>query len=106
MAGEPESMRREGDGWLERKGPFDVSIPLDWHDLESGLGEKGGRKRPVFPKPDSAPRPCELCGQPTEWQWWSSDALCWKNHCRRAGYVEVCLPCRAWYPLTGSLVLS
>jgi hypothetical protein len=92
-------MRKEGDEetiprdqWGEMPGP-----PYEWEEITTYQATKR-RRLPRSKHPEGAPRACQFCGNPTDWIWWESSGDTWKFLCGRAGFVEICRQCHAWYP--------
>ena len=84
------------DQW--RYGP-----PYSWAEIEEYLQNKERRPYGHF-RPKELPMLCEFCGKRTKRIWWSSSVETWNHLCGRAGDLEICIKCKAWYPAEVTII--
>lgn len=97
-------MRKDGE-WAgpgqDRYGLYMGGPPFSWSEIEECLSKD---PKPMFEKRGLEARDCDYCQTPCELIWWTSSPETWEMLCGRAGYVEVCKSCRAWYELNNGII--
>lgn len=99
-------------GEWRRTGPFSASRsegdkgpPYEWSEIEDVLSGALTIPQIILEQgpPHVEPRDCPTCGQRMRWIPWCTSDECWQMEAGRAGYVEICEPCRSWDRFDGRI---
>ena len=96
-------MNRDIDIDPESEEAWRYGPPYSWNEIEEYLQNKERRPYGHF-RPGGSPLLCEFCGKRTKRIWWSSRDETWDSLCGRAGDLEICIKCKAWYPAEVTII--